>query len=85
MFLRSAKSDSVTTEDDSENNSITYGSNDNEQTLPCSVCNSDLDSEPTIIRCDSAECKTLFHPSCLGDEAPLDNEKWICPRCQKEG
>ena len=82
MFLRSTAKDSEVSEEDIDDNDQTYDYEDYTQTLPCSICNTDLDSEPTIIRCDSEACKNLFHPSCLGTSAPLDNEKWLCPRCK---
>ena len=48
--------------------------------LLCGICNQDLvPSEPTSIQCDL--CKNLFHPSCLGNEGPLDSEKWFCAVC----
>ena len=50
--------------------------------LSCNVCGRNLDEEPTIIRCDSKSCKLLFHPSCLGNSAPLCNELWFCSLCQ---
>ncbi len=51
--------------------------------LNCSICNKDLISEPNSIQCDSTSCKKLFHPLCLGDEAPYDNEAWFCHQCQE--
>ena len=84
MLLRSTTGDSDCTEEDTETNDLIDECHANEHTLPCSVCDRNLDSEPTIIRCDSEACKSLFHPSCLGNHAPLDNEKWLCPRCQKQ-
>ncbi len=49
--------------------------------LLCAVCDTNLTTEPTSIRCDSEDCKYLFHPSCLGDTGPIDNEKWFCHLC----
>ena len=49
--------------------------------LPCSLCGQNLATEPTSIRCDSLNCKRLFHPSCLGDRSPLCNELWFCDLC----
>ena len=82
MFLRSTESDPDATEEETDTSYQSYGYDHSTQILPCSICSTDLDSEPTIIRCDSEVCKSLFHPSCLGINAPLDNEKWFCPRCQ---
>ena len=50
--------------------------------LLCGDCGKDLTSEPTSVRCDGESCRKLFHPSCLGDEGPLDSEKWQCHWCQ---
>ena len=52
--------------------------------LLCAICDGDLQSEPTSIRCDSDGCKYLFHRSCLGDTGPIDTEKWYCRRCQQQ-
>ena len=54
-------------------------------TLPCGlcgICSKDLVSEPCSIQCDDFSCKRLFHPSCLGNSAPADNERWFCHDCR---
>ena len=71
MYLRSRKTSHTSSSD-----VITSA------TLPCSICDADLINEPCSIRCDAASCKRLFHPSCLGNSAPLDSELWFCQDCQ---
>jgi hypothetical protein len=48
--------------------------------LICSTCSKDVTSEPTSVNCDFDSCHHIFHPCCLGDAGPLDNEKWYCDK-----
>ena len=97
MHLRSANRNEESSSEDTNNigsdtepENETHGMSDlvlNEHRLPikdvlCSICKKYLDEEPTIIRCDANSCKRLFHPSCLGNSAPLCNELWFCSPCQ---
>ncbi len=50
-----------------------------EQTLLCSACGEVPTTSPCSIQCDN--CKKIYHPSCLGNEAPADNEPWSCKLC----
>ncbi len=52
-----------------------------EPALECSICNKDLAKVPCSIRCDNHRCRRLYHPSCLGNTAPADNEHWTCHLC----
>ncbi len=54
----------------------------NDTSLSCGVCGKGLATVPISIRCDSESCKQLFHPSCLENDAPFDNEKWLCQKCR---
>ncbi len=69
--LRSSKSENEPEDEDA-------GANQ----LLCGECGKDLISAPNSIRCDSENCKILYHPSCLGDEGPIDSEKWFCKLCE---
>jgi hypothetical protein len=59
-----------------------HGQGDNLTSVPCGVCCRDLVTEPCSIQCDNDTCKRLFHPSCLGNQAPYDSEKWFCCKCR---
>ena len=48
----------------------------------CSACSSDVTSESPSIICCSTTCKHIFHPSCLGDAGPIDNQPWFCTLCK---
>ena len=48
--------------------------------LLCSLCNGDVTTEPTSVKCDFDSCRGIFHPSCLGDSGPIDNERWFCDK-----
>ena len=47
----------------------------------CSACSSDLTSEAYSIKCNSRSCKHVFHPSCLGEAGPKDDNPWYCTLC----
>ncbi len=50
-----------------------------EQALLCSACGEVPTTSPCSIQCDN--CKKIYHPACLGNEAPADNEPWSCKLC----
>jgi hypothetical protein len=68
---------STASKDDEEDNS-----KGGVASLPCGICSVDLIKEPCSIQCDNSNCKTIFHPSCLGNDAPADSEKWFCIECR---
>ena len=65
------------------NESAIAGAED-DQLLLCSACSSDLTTEAYSITCDSNTCKHIFHPSCLGNAGPIENEPWFCILCKQK-
>ena len=60
-------------------------SDDNNKSSICSICGKDIFT--VEIACNGSTCSGVFHLSCVGFAADVDDEaipdEWLCERCHK--